>query len=99
MQSSDEHFSIIFSFFFYKKSNDIFFSTFIKFGWGDERWGKGDFPTGSRSLFRVDRYSIYIFSFPGPGHPHARVTVASALFPPLPRLLPTPTPQFFSFPR
>lgn len=45
----------------------FFFPTFTKFGWGDERWGKGDFPTGSRSLFRVDRYSIYIFFLSWPG--------------------------------
>lgn len=41
MQSSDEHFlNYFFSFFFYKKSNDIFFPTFIKFGWEGEA-GRG----------------------------------------------------------
>lgn len=95
MQSSDEHFlNYFFSFFFYKKSNDIFFSNFYKV-WVGRGGREGSFPPGSRSPFRGDRYGADSFSSPGPGHPHARVTVASPRFPPLPGLLPSPPAPFF----
>lgn len=66
----------------------IFFSTFIKFGWGDKRWGNR-VPTESYCCW-VDRVGILLFSFGGPGLPQEWVSPASAGLLPLPRLLPPP---------